>query len=251
MKRARFLMDGRIEEGVLAEPGVLVDGRGGRHREEDVRFLPPVDRPGKILGLALNYADHADELGFAVPGDPAVFFKPPTALCGHGGTIVYPRGVEYMHYECELAVVIGRSCRRVKADDALDHVRGYTIANDITVRDFVKDLFRPPVKAKGWDTFLPLGPYLVEDEISNPHDLELRTFVNGELRQSGNTRALIWKIGPLMEWLSEFTTLEPGDVLLTGTPRGISHIHPGDELRLEVDGLGSLRSRVVAEGPAD
>jgi 5-oxopent-3-ene-1,2,5-tricarboxylate decarboxylase/2-hydroxyhepta-2,4-diene-1,7-dioate isomerase len=251
LKKARFVADGRGETGVLAEPGVLIDGQGRRHRESEVRFLPPVARPGKILGLALNFADHADELGFEVPRDPAVFFKPTTTLAGHGGVIVYPPGVEYMHYENELAVLIGRACRHVRADDALDFVGGYTIANDVTIRDFVTNLFRPPVKAKGWDTFLPLGPYLVEGEVSDPHALGLRTFVNGELRQSGNTRDLLWKIGPLIEWLSEFMTLEPDDVLLTGTPRGISHVHPGDVLRLEIDGLGALESRVAAEAPRD
>jgi len=248
VKRARFLAGGRHEEGHLAEPGVLVDTAGRRHAEADVAFLPPVHAPGKILGLALNYAEHGAELGMEPPKEPAVFFKPATALVGHRGEIVYPAGVEYLHYENELAVVIGRRCRRVRAADALDAVAGYTIANDVTVRDFVTNTFRPPVKAKGWDTFLPLGPYLVEGEIEDPHALRLRTYVNGELRQEGCTADVIWRVGPLIEWLTEFMTLEAGDVLLTGTPRGLSHLHPGDELRLEVDGLGALESRVVADG---
>lgn len=247
MKKARFLVDGRCEEGRLVEPGWLLDTRGHRHAETDVHFLPPIASPGKILGLALNFADHAAELGLDPPQEPAVFFKPTTTLIGHRGSIVYPPGAEYLHYENELAAVIGRRCRRARAGDALAAVAGYTIANDVTVRDFVTSTFRPPIKGKGWDTFLPLGPYLVVDEIVDPHALELRTFVNGELRQRGNTRDLIWKLGPLIEWLTEFMTLEPGDVLLTGTPRGVSHVYPGDELRLEVDGLGALESRVVAD----
>src|SRR5262249_43521251 len=143
--------------------------------------------------------------------------------------------------------VIGRRCRRVKAGDALDVIAGYTIANDVTVRDFVTNTFRPPVKAKGWDTFLPLGPYLVEGEIDDPHSLNLRTYVNGELRQSGNTANQITRLPQLIEYLTEFMTLEPGDILLTGTPEGLAHIVPGDALRLEVDGLGALECGVVAE----
>jgi len=247
MKRARFLVEGRYEEGRLAEPGVLVDAQGRAYREADVRFLPPVAAPGKILGLALNYADHAGELGLDVPADPAIFFKPATALVGHRGAVVYPAGVEYMHYENELAVVIGRRCRRVRAEHALEMVAGYTIANDITVRDFVRNVFRPPVKGKGWDTFLPIGPYLVEDEIADPHALELRTFVNGELRQRGNTADQLTKVPQLIAYLTEFMTLEPGDILLTGTPKGLSHVHAGDEMRLEIDGLGALESKVIAE----
>jgi 5-oxopent-3-ene-1,2,5-tricarboxylate decarboxylase/2-hydroxyhepta-2,4-diene-1,7-dioate isomerase len=247
VKLARFVAGGRCEEGRLVDPGVLLDTAGRRHAEADVTFLPPVPAPAKILGLALNYADHSAELGLEQPKEPAIFFKPATALAGHRGEIVYPAGVEYLHYENELAVVIGRRCRRVRAADALDVVAGYTIANDVTVRDFVTNTFRPPVKAKGWDSFLPLGPYLVRDEIEDPHALGLRTYVNGELRQEGNTRDAIWRVGPLIEWLTEFMTLEAGDVLLTGTPRGLSHLHPGDEVRLEVDGLGALESRVVAE----
>ena len=247
MKRARFLAGGRYEEGRLVAPGILLDAAGRRHAETDVTFLPPVDRPGKILGLALNYADHGAELGLELPQEPAIFFKPPTALVGHRGSIVYPAGVDYLHYEAELAVVIGHRCRRVRARDALDVVAGYTIANDVTIRDFVTNTFRPPVKAKGWDTFLPLGPYLVTGEVRDPHALGLRTFVNGELRQEGTTADMIWRVDRLIEWLTEFTTLEPGDVLLTGTPRGVSHLHPGDEVRLEIDGLGALESHVVAE----
>ena len=247
MKRARFLVEGRYEEGRLAEPGVLVDAQGRAYREADVRFLPPVAAPGKILGLALNYADHAGELGLDVPADPAIFFKPATALVGHRGAVIYPAGVEYMHYENELAVVIGRRCRRVRAEHALGVVAGYTIANDITVRDFVRNVFRPPVKGKGWDTFLPIGPYLVEDEIADPHTLELRTYVNGELRQRGNSADQLTKVPQLIAYLAEFMTLEPGDILLTGTPKGLSHIHAGDEMRLEIDGLGALESKVVAE----
>jgi 5-oxopent-3-ene-1,2,5-tricarboxylate decarboxylase/2-hydroxyhepta-2,4-diene-1,7-dioate isomerase len=241
VKRARFYAGGRYHEGRLVEPGVLVDEAG----EDAVAFLPPVE-PGKILGLALNFADHAAELDMSTPEDPALFFKPPSSLAGHRAPVVYPYGAEYMHYEIELAVVVGRRCRRVRAEDALDYVKGYTIANDVTIRDFVKDFYRPPVKAKCWDTFTPLGPYLVAGEV-DPTARELRAYVNGELRQSGNTKQLIRKPEELIEFISEFMTLEEDDVILTGTPKGVSHIYAGDVMRLEIDGLGVLENPVVAD----
>lgn len=246
MKRARFFDQGLYHEGILADPGVLLDEAGQRHREEEVIFLPPVV-PHSVIGLALNFADHATELEIATPEEPALFFKPPNTWIGHRAPVVYPTGVQFMHYEVELAVVIGQRCRRVCTGDALAMVRGYTIANDVTIRDFVRNFYRPPVRAKGWDTFCPLGPYLVEGEIADPHGLELRAFVNGELRQRANTRQFLHKVPELIEFITSFMTLEPGDILLTGTPRGVSHVHPGDVMRLEIDGIGALENAVVAE----
>lgn len=249
MKRARFLAGGRYHEGILVEPGLLVDEGGLAHREEDVVFLPPVE-PGKVIGLALNFADHAAELQMQSPEEPALFFKPSNTWVGHRAPVIYPNGVEYMHYEVELAVIIGRRCRNVPEATAMDVVRGYTIANDVTVRDFVRNFYRPPVRAKGFDTFCPLGPYLVEGEIDDPHSLELRAYVNGELRQRGHTSLLLRKVPELIEFVSEFMTLEPGDIILTGTPKGISPVRPGDVMRLEIDGLGALENPVVAEAGA-
>jgi 5-oxopent-3-ene-1,2,5-tricarboxylate decarboxylase/2-hydroxyhepta-2,4-diene-1,7-dioate isomerase len=200
------------------------------------------------MGFALTYRDHAAELGVGAPPEPAVFFKPPSSLVGHRAAVLYPAGVEYLHYEAELAVVIGRRCRRLRPDHAAEAVRGYTIANDVTVRDFIGNFYRPPVKAKGWDTFCPLGPVLVEDEIADPHRLGLRAFVNGELRQQGTTADLAYSVWDLIAFLSDFMTLEPDDVILTGTPRGISHVYPGDRMRIEIDGLGALENPVTAEG---
>ena len=245
MKHARFLVDGRLHEGSLIDPGVLCDKTGRSYSTDDVVFLPPIE-PRMMIGLALNYADHAEELAIAEPEEPALFFKPLNTLVGHRGQVVYPKGVDYMHYENELAVVIGQRCRNVGERVAMDMVRGYTIANELTVRDFVHNFYRPPVKAKGWDTFCPLGPYLVEGEIEDPHALELRTYVNGELRQQGNTRNLIHSIPELIAYITTFMTLEAGDILLTGTPKGVSHIYPGDQMRLEIDGLGTLENSVVA-----
>lgn len=248
MRTARFIADGVVHRGHL-DGDLLVDEDGRSHPVGAVTWLPPV-APSKIVGFALTYRDHAAELGVQAPPDPAVFFKPPSGLVGHGSPVVYPAGVEYMHYEAELAVVIGRRCRRVRPADAPPVIRGYTIANDVTVRDFIRDFYRPPVKAKGWDTFCPLGPVLVEGEVADPHRLGLRAYVNGELRQQGTTADLAMSVWELIAFLSEFMTLEPDDVILTGTPRGISHVRPGDRMRMEIDGLGALENPVVADGSA-
>jgi 5-oxopent-3-ene-1,2,5-tricarboxylate decarboxylase/2-hydroxyhepta-2,4-diene-1,7-dioate isomerase len=249
VKRARFLAAGRYHEGLLAEPGVLVDEAGNAHLEDDVVFLPPLD-PGTAIGLAINYADHAAELEFETPEDPVLFLKPSNTWVGHRAEVAYPNGVEYLHYEAELAVVIAQRCRRVSVENAFEVVLGYTIVNDVTARDFLRNYFRPPVRVKGWDSFGPIGPYLVEGEIDDPSGIDLRTYVNDELRQQGNTNDLIFGVPELIEHITSFMTLERGDLILTGTPKGISHVYPGDLMRIEIDGLGVLENRVVAERSA-
>lgn len=247
MKLARFKTGGTVFEGTVGNEGQLVAPGGREFPPDAVDWLPPVV-PGKAIGLALNYADHAQELEMKTPEDPALFFKPPSSLVGHKAPVVYPAGVQYMHYEVELVAVIGRRCRSVKAKDAADYVKGYTIGNDVTVRDFVKNFYRPPVRAKGYDTFGPLGPYIVTaDELPNPGSLGLRAFVNNELRQEGNTSALLRPVDELIEFISMIMTLEENDLIWTGTPKGISHVYPGDVMRLEIDGLGALENPVVAE----
>ena len=247
MKHVRFLVHGEVFDGTL-EPDGRVKARSGKSfGVDEITWLPPVVA-SKAVGLALNYADHAEELQMKSPEDPALFFKPPSSFVGHGAAVVYPAGVEYMHYEVELVVVVGRRCRRVKAEHADDYIRGYTIGNDVTVRDFVKNFYRPPVRAKGYDTFGPLGPFVATlDEVSSPANLGLRAYVNGELRQEGNTSKLLRPVPELMEYISMIMTLEPGDLIWTGTPKGISHVFPGDTMRLEIDGLGALENPVVAE----
>lgn len=248
MRHARFIADGRVHRGRL-DGDVLVDEQERPHKVDAVTWLPPV-APSKIVGFALTYRDHAVELGVGAPPEPAVFFKPPSSIVGHGAPVVYPTGAQYLHYEAELAVVIGRRCRSIRSEDAPGVVRGYTIANDVTVRDFIHNFYRPPVKAKGWDTFCPIGPVIVEDEIADPHVLGLRALVNGDVRQEGTTADLAMTVWELIAFLTEFMTLEPDDVILTGTPKGISHVYPGDRMRIEVDGLGALENPVVAEGAA-
>lgn len=225
----------------------LLDPDGSEYDPLKVSWLPPAS-PTKMIALALNYAEHADELGLATAEDPVLFVKPNNTLIGNLGEIIYPKEATHMHYEAELAVVISRRARRVSHDQALEYVKGFTIANDVTVRDFITNTFRPPVKAKGFDTFCPLGPYLVTtDEIPDVSNLNIRTVVNGKLRQEGNTKNMIHQIPKLIEFITAFMTLEPEDAVLTGTPKGISPIVPGDRVEISIDHLGTLTNTVVAE----
>ena len=247
MRHARFLINGRIVAGTVTAEGTPLDAAGRPVREGDLIWLPPV-APPKVIGLALNFADHAGELELKTPEVPALFLKPLTSLTGHKSAVVAPPNIDYMHYEVELVVVVGPGGRRIKRADAMDHVKGYTIGNDVTIRDFVGNMYRPPVKANGFDTFTPLGPWWIDrDDLPDPNNVTLRTFVNGELRQEGNTRDFVNDIPALIEYISEFMTLEENDLIMTGTPKGLSHIYPGDVMRLEVEGVGVLENPVVAE----
>jgi 5-oxopent-3-ene-1,2,5-tricarboxylate decarboxylase/2-hydroxyhepta-2,4-diene-1,7-dioate isomerase len=245
MKIVRFAVAGRVHTGE-ARDGVLLDEAGRAYQHDDVVWLPPVE-PRQVIGLALNYADHASELSLEAPPEPALFFKPITSLVGHRAPVVYPTGAQYMHYEIELAVVIGRRCRKVRAEHAYDVVRGYTICNDCTVRDFVHNFYRPPVKAKGFDTFAPCGPWLVADEIERPEGLVLTTRVNGEVRQQGDTNQLMRSIPELIAYITDFMTLDRDDMILTGTPKGISPVHSGDVITMEISRIGVLENHIVAE----
>lgn len=245
MRLCRFYADGRVHPGT-AHDGFVRSAYGPEYPVDAIGWLPPHDPP-KLVGLALNYADHADELGLERPQDPVLFFKPVTSLIGHLAPVHYPAGAQYLHYEAELGVVIGAHAHRVKAARALDVVRGYTVGNDVTARDFVTNLYRPPVKAKGFDTFGPIGPWVTAGEIDDPTGLAVRTRVNGELRQDGNTSGLLFTVPEIIEYVSFFMTLEPGDVLLTGTPKGISHVHPGDRIAIEIEGIGTLENPVVSD----
>ncbi len=245
MKLARFAAQCQIHNGVLLDDQ-LSEAGGGHYDPASVVWLPPVPHFSKMIGLALNYRDHAAELDLKLPPHPILFNKNPNTLIGHLAPVCAPSGVDYMHYENELVVVIGQRCRNVKAEHARDVIRGYTIGNDVTVRDFVDNFYRPPVKAKGFDTFGPLGPVLVTaDEIADDGALSLHTYVNGELRQQGNTRDFIYSIPELIAYITDFMTLEPGDMIWTGTPKGISRVHPGDVMRLEIEGIGVLENPIV------
>ena len=247
MKIARIEVDGKALDVGVDEDAEFHAADGSRIEPENWRWLAPPHRV--IYGLALNFADHARELNFAeLPEEPIPFIKNPSSVVGHLAPVVRPLGVKYMHYEGELGVVIGRAARRVSRDEAMDYVSGYTICNDFTVRDFVGNFYRPPIKAKGFDTFGPVGPWIVSAaEVPNPHELSIQTRVNGELRQDGNTRDLIFDIPALIEWFSRFMTLAPGAIISTGTPHGLSDVLPGDTVEVRIDGVGALVNPVVGE----
>lgn len=251
MKRARVAYGGAIHEAtahVMPDGGNglrLVDGR--LIAEDQAVWLPPFVA-GTVVALGLNYADHAKELAFAAQEEPLVFLKGAGALQGHRGQTRRPAGVTFMHYECELAVVIGRTARRVGRADAMAHVAGYCIANDYAIRDYLENWYRPNLRVKNRDGATILGPWLVDAaDIPEAGSLSLRTYVNGELKQQGNTRDLIFDIPYLIEYLSAFMTLAAGDVLLTGTPEGVVNVMPGDEVACEIDGLGRLTNTIVGD----
>lgn len=239
MKRGRIAYAGAIHEAYPQGDRVrLADGR--LCREEDVVWLAPFD-VGTVFALGLNYADHARELQFAKQEEPLVFLKGPGTVIGHRGVTRRPREVTFMHYECELAVVIGRTGRNIPREGAMDHVAGYTIANDYAIRDYLENYYRPNLRVKNRDGGTVLGPWFVDAaDIPDVGNLELRTYVNGTLRQRGNTRDLITDVPALIEYLSGFMTLAAGDVILTGTPQGIVNVDAGDEIVCEIDGLGRL-----------
>ncbi len=246
MRLARFFAEGRIKSAQVID-NVLITPDHRRLEWDQVHWLAPVE-PRNIIGLALNYGGHAAELGLEEPPEPALFFKPTSSVTGHQSPVQYPAGATHCHYETEVAVVIGRECRRVPPEQALEYVLGYTVANDFTCRDYIRNTFRPPVRAKGFDTFCPLGPVLVTaDEIGDPGHLAITTRVNGVTRQHGNTEHLIHSIPDIIGYLSTFMTLAPGDVILTGTPDGISPVVPGDLMECSVEKLGVLTNLVVKE----
>jgi 5-oxopent-3-ene-1,2,5-tricarboxylate decarboxylase/2-hydroxyhepta-2,4-diene-1,7-dioate isomerase len=239
VKRGRIAYAGAIHEAYPQGDRVrLADGR--LCREEDVVWLAPFD-VGTVFALGLNYADHARELQFAKQEEPLVFLKGPGTVIGHRGVTRRPRDVTFMHYECELAVVIGRTGRNIPREGAMDHVAGYTIANDYAIRDYLENYYRPNLRVKNRDGGTVLGPWFVDAaDIPDVGNLELRTYVNGTLRQRGNTRDLITDVPALIEYLSGFMTLSAGDVILTGTPQGTMNVDAGDEIVCEIDGLGRL-----------
>jgi len=221
-----------------------------------IKFHPPIARPGKMLFTAVNYWSHARELGIEPPESPYFFLKPHTTLVGHRGFVAIPRGSSKPDYEVELAVVIGRRGRYVSRSSAMDHVFGYTIALDMTLRDWQQPLPRLGInwlKAKGFDTSTPMGPWVVtRDEIGDPHSLKLELRVNGEVRQEGSTSDMIFKIPELIEAASEGVTLEPGDIISTGTPSGVGaatgkFLRHGDVVVAVVEKIGALECKVTLE----
>ncbi|MGW8398681.1 fumarylacetoacetate hydrolase family protein [Streptomyces lydicus] len=257
MRIARFSIDGNVGFGVVEDDALDVikghpfaefERSGQKVPLDKVRLLPPV-LPNKVVGVGRNYAEHAAELGNAVPDVPVTFFKPSTSVIGPGDPVAYPSFSQEVHHEAELAVVIGRMCREVPRERVKDVILGYTCANDITARD-VQQREKQWARAKGFDGSCPLGPW-VETELA-PADiaagLTIQCTVNGEQRQLGRTSDMVRPIEDLIVHISEAMTLLPGDVILTGTPAGVGPLNVGDEVAVTIEGIGTLTNKVIKRG---
>jgi len=268
MRLVTFSVDGKAEAGLLASNQVTGFGKdmlaviasgglvptGSAHDLKDVGILAPIPRPPKLICIGLNYLDHAKETGQQVPDVPTVFNKFTNVVIGPGESIVLPNASKAPDYEAEMAVVIGPGGRNIPAGKAMDHVFGYTIVNDVSARD-IQSATSQWLLGKTCDTFAPMGPWIVTaDEVADPHALDIWLEIDGQRLQNSNTRELIFKIPRLIEYISSVVTLEPGDVIATGTPGGIGFkrnpqrlLKPGDEVVIHVEGIGELRNPVVAE----
>jgi|TARA_B100000378_G_scaffold102157_2_gene81464 2-keto-4-pentenoate hydratase/2-oxohepta-3-ene-1,7-dioic acid hydratase in catechol pathway len=219
------------------------------------RLGPPVAGTGKMICIGLNYADHAAESGMAVPPEPVIFMKATSAICGPDDPIVIPRGSEKTDWEVELAVIIGKTAKYVGEAEAMDHVAGFAIANDVSERAFQAERQGQWTKGKSCDNFGQIGPWLVTpDEVADPQALAMWLKVNGETRQNGSTATMVYKVPFLIHYLSQFMSLHPGDVISTGTPPGVGmgmkpprYLKAGDVIELGIEGLGSQRQDVVAD----
>ncbi|GAA5221202.1 fumarylacetoacetate hydrolase family protein [Membranihabitans marinus] len=237
----------------LAELSEAVAGAELTEVGADVRWAAPVHRPGKIICIGLNYADHASESGMELPKEPVVFFKASSAVVGPYDDVVIPRNSEKTDWEVELAVVIGKKASYVSLEDALDHVAGYTLHNDVSERGFQLERGGQWVKGKSCDTFAPIGPWIsTPDEMGDINQLNLWLTVNDKKYQDGNTKNLVFDIPYIIHYLSQFMTLEPGDIISTGTPAGVGlgfnppiYLKAGDVMELGIDGLGSSKQNVV------
>jgi 2-keto-4-pentenoate hydratase/2-oxohepta-3-ene-1,7-dioic acid hydratase in catechol pathway len=209
----------------------------------DVRLLAPVLPRSKVVGIGRNYAAHAAELGHDVPAEPLMFIKPNTSVVGPNDPVFYPPQSSNVHYEGELAVVIGRLCRDVPVESVKDVIYGYTIGNDVTARDLQRSDVQF-TRAKGFDSFCPLGPWIETD--LDTSDLRVTTHLNGEVKQDGRTNDMIFDVATLVAYVSSVMTLLPGDVILTGTPEGVGPMAVGDEVEVAITGIGTLTNKVVA-----
>lgn len=231
---------------VRAVEGSIFDGPQETKEQyplESVKLLAPVE-PSKVLCIGLNYHDHAREFGLPVPPQPLLFMKPSTSIIGPEENIIYPPQTENLHYEVELVMVIGKKAKNVPREKALKYVFGYTVGNDITARD-IQHKESQWTRAKGFDTFCPLGPW-IETDIDNPDCLDIQLTLNGAVRQKSNTANFVFKSAVLIEYLSSIMTLLPGDVIMTGTPGGIGAMQPGDRVEASVQGIGTLGNRVAS-----
>lgn len=240
-RTARLLLDGEAREGEYHDGYITV---GGRRLEVDGRTLLPPSSPTKIICVGLNYRDHALEMGNPLPEEPLLFLKPPTSLAGHNQVVVRPAEVSRLDYEGELALVVGRRCRNVSEADALACLAGLTVANDVTARNFQLPGTQW-TRAKGYDSFAPVGPCVLESR--EWQGLGVTTRLNGVRVQSSSTDQLIFGVPALVVFISRVMTLEPGDLILTGTPSGVGPMREGDLVEVTIDGIGTLANRIEAE----
>ena len=250
MKIVRFAVDGKARYGILREQSFqAIEGKPFRqikltdqfYQRNQVKLLAPC-QPSKIVALGLNYHNHVKELGSQVPNSPLTFLKPSTAVIGPEDNIVYPSASARVDYEGELAVVLKKPVWRVAVKDALDYVLGYTCFNDVTARD-LQYHDKQWTRAKGFDTFAAVGPW-IETEL-DPGSVVLETYLNGRLKQQGNTSDLIYSIPELISFISNVMTLLPGDIIATGTPSGVGPMYPGDTVEVRIPSVGTLRNFVV------
>ncbi|BDZ70241.1 fumarylacetoacetate hydrolase family protein [Methanobacterium petrolearium] len=256
MKLLRFKKDGKEKNGAIINGGMveiehsLLEAAHSHpdhlERKEfyllnEVKILPPV-KPSKIICVGLNYRDHAEELNMALPDEPILFLKPSTTVIGHEDSIIYPAQSHHVDYEAELAVVIGHEARFVSEDDALDYIAGYTVLNDVTARD-LQEKDGQWTRAKSFDTFCPIGPW-IETEL-DPSNQRVCMKVNGEVKQDSRTKNMIFTPKELISFISEIMTLQPGDVIATGTPPGVGPLQVGDVAEVNVEGIGTLKNRVT------
>lgn len=217
-----------------------------------VKLLPPIPKPSKMVFIGLNYLDHAKEVGMETPKEPVIFLKPPSAIIGPYDDIVLPKRSKKVDYEGELAVIIGKQAKDVSNEHALDYVLGYMVMNDVTARDVQKAISQWD-KGKGFDTFAPCGPWIVTaDEIADPHTVKIVTKVNGVVKQDSGTWNMIFKVPDLIQDISEVMTLEPGDVISTGTPSGVGYVRgeflsPGDVVEICIDKIGCIKNKVISK----
>lgn len=213
---------------------------GKSYSLEDVKILPPI-YPSKVVCVGLNYQDHAAELDMDLPDEPVLFLKPPTTVIGPADPIIYPPESRQVDYEAELAVIVGQNAHKISADDASNYIAGYTVLNDVTARD-LQQKDGQWTRAKSFDTFCPLGPWMETD--LDPANQRISMRVNGELKQNSNTRNMIFPVEELFSFISHIMTLNPGDVIATGTPPGVGELQVGDLAEAAVEGVGTLRNRV-------
>jgi 2-keto-4-pentenoate hydratase/2-oxohepta-3-ene-1,7-dioic acid hydratase (catechol pathway) len=223
---------------VISQEGAVME-----YELSDLEVLPP-SHPSKIVCVGLNYHDHATELGLSVPEEPILFIKPPSAVIGQNGKILYPKVSKRVDYEAELAIIIGKRCKNITYDRAYDVIAGFTCFNDVTARD-LQQKDGQWTRAKSFDTFAPVGPFIVPAEDFNPEDASIVTRVNGEVMQDSNICNLIFDVPYLIEFISGVMTLEVGDVIATGTPPGVGELHPGDVVEVEIEGIGTLTNEVA------